>query len=52
MIIFIAAVNYALAGLNVYFWAVGSEYGAVNLGVAVFAFGAAHTAIQVEGWGR
>ena len=49
MSVFIAAVNYALAGVNVYYWAVGSTNGAINLGVAVFCFGIAHMIIQVEG---
>lgn len=48
--IVLAVINYALAGLNVYLWAFGSEFGAANLGTAVFAIGAAHTVLQIEGW--
>lgn len=37
----LACLNYAMAGLNVYFWDAGSEVSAANLGVAVFCFGIA-----------
>ena len=44
--------NYIFAGAGVYFWASGAEIGAINLGLAVVAFGAAQLVLAVEGWKR
>ena len=43
----LAAMCYLGAALNVYFWVKGGDTGALNAGVAVFAFGAAQIVIAL-----